>query len=678
MVLIDSPEEKYIFTTTTYYDNKPDQWGGNTDDILDKYSDLINQNNSTINVSHEAYPEPTVYKDTDGIEHPGMRWRDVATIEIVNHQTDDDNPAYIPFSPPGRWDDPGPVAGNQRKLAPDQVHKKRIQKILNYILQMELAPYMDELFDKKKICKGHTVLNGAEYHGRNKNNRVKRDSSNIIYRYESDTANYKKCVTHTTGINDGNPRVRMSAVAYHVDNHVGCDCFGYEFFQKGANGSVELPDIENETIKKCIGHFELVTSIPTDDNTHPALQFLAAQILEYYRSHLDYKNEQEGYLKTHVWSRQARTETQDLYAFYQHKDNHEPCDHCVFLPAGIVRGKGSSIPPPNEPAKSIPTKDLLPQELNETKKELLLVQQSLQQLNFLMSQEMDLDSLGLTQLIGQAAHFAYTSLFGGRDPKEQWAENKQFWSSINQKVRDGRGLEQLLGILRFYNLDEEYVHDIPEIGMATPQDFTNQSKAFDLGKPELRGCRVFMVNGMNTHEEKARAQAEQMSQALGGANVHAVYNATQNPALDIIESARNLFLTATEASYILRDELLEYFENCNPDDVAYIKCHSQGAIMVRNTLLMLPPEIQSRIQVLAIAPAAYINIPEVKKVNHIASEWDFVHKFDQAGLQAAGENLTILPPAENASRWDHAENSPTFDESKNTWYREIKKHHNFE
>ncbi|MDN3505101.1 MAG: DUF687 family protein [Rhabdochlamydiaceae bacterium] len=93
-------------------------------------------------------------------------------------------------------------------------------------------------------------------------------------------------------------------------------------------------------------------------------------------------------------------------------------------------------------------------------------------------------------------------------------------------------------------------------------------------------------------------------------------------------------------------------------------CHSQGAIMVRNALMMCPDWIRNKIRVVAIAPAAYIDDHLCKSVVHYVSQGDMVHKFDFEGRERNKHTTIELEKRDGANKWlDHEFSSPTFRES---------------
>lgn len=109
-------------------------------------------------------------------------------------------------------------------------------------------------------------------------------------------------------------------------------------------------------------------------------------------------------------------------------------------------------------------------------------------------------------------------------------------------------------------------------------------------------------------------------------------------------------------------------------------CHSQGAIQTKNALEGLPEEIQDRIIVVAVAPAAIVPKRLCFKSYNYASEKDIVYKFDPGpplplemgmaddvmvprfGEPLLGrEELIILPAHPEAKGIDHEFQSPTYE-----------------
>lgn len=620
--------DSYVFTQTTTTSSKPDFTEVNTDQIIEDYIHVNDPNNCEVRVTETITPQTETSIDSDGIVHTTTVWQDQKQIEVINHPTpekdfgsDNDTPSPSQPSQKGNiW----------------EIHQKQISNILNQIAQSVLHPLNDLLYEKRSVCLGHKVYNDSEIKGKNKRRLIQKLSEVLVQKYTSDSENYKDCITSCTGLDDDNPKTRFSAVAYHVDNHKECKRFEVQFFPLHNSGEVTSSPVGQEGIvKKCLGHVKYLYSFPEISNALAALRKLSHQMLERYKSQGSYKNEPEGYLKTHSFKRQATPNPQrDLFIFFQHQDNHDDCSQHCYIPAIALQNK--------EP-----------------------------------SQVKEGDQNGLLYHIKDALWSSVKKFFKSPSPDPsniptvaQRNQIDRFWSETKTEIIDGRGTPEAFAELKEFMIDDPIL-----AAQAHFEKSIVECKPIVVGQKEFDNCRVFGVNGMNTSEESAQEQALAMSDALNGHNVHWIYNASQSFAQDAIESRRNINNVATEASYLLLEEITEYFNNSSPESIAYIQCHSQGTAMVKNTVLMLPEGDRARVSVLAIAPSAYINVPGLEDIQHYASRWDFVPLIDKLGMQQAGDTLEILAPAKDASIWDHAVSSPTYKKVKDDWYKEIHKSH---
>lgn len=182
-----------------------------------------------------------------------------------------------------------------------------------------------------------------------------------------------------------------------------------------------------------------------------------------------------------------------------------------------------------------------------------------------------------------------------------------------------------------------------------------------------------MINGVGGKEEKIQERLCALSTwtqktANGKAyNVHAVWNATHGIATDLLEARRNIFgVEATEPSRLLAEAWLEFHDLHADDPDARILqiCHSQGAAHVRNALLLVPAQIRARVEVVAIAPGAYIPEELCARVVHYRREGDPVPLLDGDGKKVAEDQGTVrvVERAKGApKRFDHRMFSPSFE-----------------
>jgi pimeloyl-ACP methyl ester carboxylesterase len=195
-----------------------------------------------------------------------------------------------------------------------------------------------------------------------------------------------------------------------------------------------------------------------------------------------------------------------------------------------------------------------------------------------------------------------------------------------------------------------------------------RSKQYDLSDFDhltpLADMGIGFTNGIWNDYEMATESAQYLSRLAGGYNIHGVYNATHGTAPDLKESNMGLNYIATDPVRQLHNMWNSFFEKSSANAKFLMICHSQGAIHVRNALLDYPPELRQRILVVAIAPAAYIYKETCAEVIHYRAEWwrDFVPRLDRAGARRAKGTIVDLKSHSDASLFDHAFMSSTYQE----------------
>ena len=155
---------------------------------------------------------------------------------------------------------------------------------------------------------------------------------------------------------------------------------------------------------------------------------------------------------------------------------------------------------------------------------------------------------------------------------------------------------------------------------------------------------------------------------IGGYNVDLQYNSTEGFRADLSESIRGLNNEFVEPMKPILEAWNKFFDN-NRNGYYIQFAHSQGAINVRNCLQIYPEERRSRIIVLAISPAAYIDPKLCADVRHFISENDFYanklftqHLSNKDFKDRNNSYITRLKGHKSAPRFaDHSLKSKTFE-----------------
>ncbi len=183
------------------------------------------------------------------------------------------------------------------------------------------------------------------------------------------------------------------------------------------------------------------------------------------------------------------------------------------------------------------------------------------------------------------------------------------------------------------------------------------STTYDLGIEE--DSHIFFVNGINNSFQDAQSSALFLSTMTPGLNVHGTYSASQGFFKDCLKYFQNFRHTHSSPTKVLKDQIYQHLRD-HPSQPILIVCHSNGAVITRNTLANLDPELRKYIHVVAIAPGAFIPEHLCQSVHHYESENDFVPMLDPKGRKKAKNNITTLKKHPEAPLFDHTFTSPTY------------------
>lgn len=194
--------------------------------------------------------------------------------------------------------------------------------------------------------------------------------------------------------------------------------------------------------------------------------------------------------------------------------------------------------------------------------------------------------------------------------------------------------------------------------------YKNKASSYNLsgeGKSEPEQGRIFYVNGAMTSLDEAKHQANYISELAGDKNVYGIHNPSNGLLRDFFEIICNKLNGATPPVRHLHKGLNQFFSEAKSHEKALIICHSQGAVLTRAALMSYPQEYRNRIEVVATAPAGFINEKYCNRVDHYVSRGDIVPwLFDPTERHRhIGEH--ILPKHSEATDiLDHEFVSPTY------------------
>jgi len=221
-----------------------------------------------------------------------------------------------------------------------------------------------------------------------------------------------------------------------------------------------------------------------------------------------------------------------------------------------------------------------------------------------------------------------------------------------------------------------YVENLPPVGSGSAANnrrisertktYTNNGvedqKGMDASYyPEHPIKKIMFVNGIMNRLNDFRKSLLYLS-SLAYNNITGVHSASFGLFRDILYYFKALkSFYAYEAVRNLHASWDEFFKQNPENGTILVICHSRGAVYTRNALMSYPPELRSRIHVIAVAPGAYIEDKYCGSVVHLVSKSDLVPKIDYQGRRRCAHSTIVLNRHKDESFFsDHSLTSKTY------------------
>lgn len=190
------------------------------------------------------------------------------------------------------------------------------------------------------------------------------------------------------------------------------------------------------------------------------------------------------------------------------------------------------------------------------------------------------------------------------------------------------------------------------------KDSPNRSRIYDITDPTYKDLSsrkkgIGFINGMNTEYKHAVKNARMIAD-FSKVNIRAVFNCTHGIFWDLRECFNGWLGYCTKPSHKLHKLWDKYFDSM-PANARYLMvCHSQGAVLVKNALKHYDPELRKRIDVVAVAPGAFINPKYCGSVVHYLASFkrDFVPLLDYIFLIIRNFYFYLIRSEKNLSEWN--------------------------
>ncbi|NGX34907.1 MAG: putative deoxyribonuclease RhsA [Candidatus Anoxychlamydiales bacterium] len=188
------------------------------------------------------------------------------------------------------------------------------------------------------------------------------------------------------------------------------------------------------------------------------------------------------------------------------------------------------------------------------------------------------------------------------------------------------------------------------------------TRRIDLGLKDFSdGRNIGATFGIRTTSQEATEYAKIISKYAGDQNVHLLHNETRGGFWDSIRAAWEVVRKKQTKSVIMQRDLWRDYLSKSDKNYLHI-CQSEGTAITRNALFGMTPEERSRMDIVAIAPSAYIDRHLCNSRKHYVSR-DFVPYIDCLGYLRNKDSVVLIKPHPNAKLIDHNFNSPSYEES---------------
>lgn len=257
----------------------------------------------------------------------------------------------------------------------------------------------------------------------------------------------------------------------------------------------------------------------------------------------------------------------------------------------------------------------------------------------------------------------------------EWISTAGKAERLHARIKEIADLEKKHPVMKYWGFEEQYsdsLYDkkspsrshIYEVSGEGYKDLSSQHKC------------IGFINGIDNDFKWAEKNAKLISD-YGNVKVKAVFNCTHNIFRDLWESFWGWIGYCTKPSYKLRKMWDQFFDGDRDPRARFLMvCHSQGAVLVKNALKHYNPELRKRIDVVAVAPGAYINPKYCGSVVHFRASFkrdivplpdfifltirNFFFKLMKLEKSLADWNIRTVPSHRDSPLFDHSVRSETF------------------
>lgn len=207
---------------------------------------------------------------------------------------------------------------------------------------------------------------------------------------------------------------------------------------------------------------------------------------------------------------------------------------------------------------------------------------------------------------------------------------------------------------------------------------------YEPNNPDVRPKTVLFINGICTSYPEAENHAKSLINYNKDIKIHGVYNATHSIAVDSMDCVLNMIGIETRPVTLVREFCKDFHENNPPDVYMLIIAHSEGGLLLRNSLAPLERNVQERCFVTTIASAQVVPRAMCADSHNYISTHDVVPHLrllnpiqNYAKTLESMKEMIILPRHQDAPFFDHAFTSPTYTRALNRDINDFVKNNTF-
>ncbi len=184
--------------------------------------------------------------------------------------------------------------------------------------------------------------------------------------------------------------------------------------------------------------------------------------------------------------------------------------------------------------------------------------------------------------------------------------------------------------------------------------FFEPAQVVSCGTKKCPHGKTMFMNGMATNLEQATKYAKALSTMQGGNKVDLIHDPTLGYQKDLLKVAQIQAGCEFPSGTLFKNEILNFFENAQPNQVLHLNVHSRAGAILKQLLPGIPEKLRGRMYIDTYGTAGFIEEKMAKRVRNFWHEDDIISKTaDKKGWRKAKKEGTLfVVPSEGISAKD--------------------------